>query len=422
MTTTTLGDERAILGYMIYRHLDSDLLSGQEFFYEKHRDLYGIIKKLKKARKEVDCVTIEEEMRIAEKSLAFTITDIIELDRALLQGEYAEIHFNSHVRSLLKENRKTELLKTFQEATKLEKVEDPWPAFRDLYEAWNHLELETGTVEAFSMASNVDKLREIIEKKRAGELWGLRIKSFPRLTSALMGLREIIILAAQPKVGKTTFVLQIESEVAELGAGVIHYDFENGRYNLMMRECCRRFDIDYRTELLNKDWTGLDSMIKKLEGIKNHGIITDRGLTIDKIRGHILDMRKTTGNENVLIVIDSLQKLPMENLRERRAAIDLWLRCFEELKAEDPYLTILLVSELSRDGQKPKESGDIEYTGHFLLRLSKDQADDEIQKAGYDNNIRKLWIEYARDVRAGDYIKYQAEFSHWRFTELDEDL
>jgi len=416
---TTLGNERAVLGYMIYRHLDSSLLTEDSFFYEKHRDLYKVIKGLKKDRKVVDCVSIEDEMR--GKEYAFTISDILDLDRGLLQGDYAEIHFSSHVRSILNKNRKQDLLHAFQEATKLEKIEDPWPAFKALYESWNHLESNIEPIENYSLSANSGKLKEVIEKKRSGELWGLGIKSFPRLSKALMGIREIIVLAAKPKIGKTTFSLQIESDITDLGAGVIHYDFENGRYNLMMREACRRFNIDYRTELLNKDWTGLDSMIKKVEKIKNLAIITDRGLSIDKIRGHIFDMRKATGNENVLITIDSLQKLPMENLRERRAAVDSWLRSFEELKAEDPYLTILLISELSRDGQKPKESGDIEYTGHFLLRLENNLSEDEAQKLGFDDNIRKLKIEFARDVMAGDVIKYQADFSHWRFSELEEN-
>ncbi len=419
---TTLGDEKAILGYMIECHLDSQLLSEQDFFYEKHQDLYRIIQKLRKAGKVVDSVTVQEELAGKEKEYCFTIKEMLELSEGLILGKYAEIHFNSHVRSLLKKNRKTELLKTFQEATRLEKIEDPWPAFKKLHDAWNSLELEAGTVETFSMAAHAEDFEEFLEKKRSGEFWGHRIKSFPRLTAALMGLREIIVLAAKPKIGKTTFVLQIESEISDLGAGVIHYDFENGRYNLMMRECCRRFDIDYRTELLNGDWPGLNPLIEKIRKIKNLTIITDRALTIDKIRGHIFSMRETTGNDNVLIAIDSLQKLPMENLRERRAAIDLWLRNFEELKAEDPYLTILLVSELSREGQKPKESGDIEYTGHFLLKLESNQTEKEVRKAGYDDNIRKLWIEYARDVATGNPIKYQADFSHWKFAEMKEDF
>ena len=165
---TTLGDEKAILGYMIYRHLDSQLTTEQSFFYEKHRDLYRVIVKLRKAGKVVDCVSIEEEIRDRENEFAFTITNVLDLDRGLLQDKYAEVHFNSHVRSLLIKNRKQEVLETFQEATKLEKIEDPWPAFKRLYEAWNSLESDIEPVEAFSMAANADKLKVVIEKRRSG--------------------------------------------------------------------------------------------------------------------------------------------------------------------------------------------------------------------------------------------------------------
>lgn len=293
---------------------------------------------------------------------------------------------------------------------------------RELYDEEQALcdRMEAEQIECAPISKHVDPFIEHVKKRRAGEFWGHKIKSFPRLTHALMGVREIIVLAAKPKIGKTTFALQIESDIADLGVGVIHYDFENGLYNIMARECCRRFDVDYRTELLNDEWTGLDSLTKKIQEIKNFAVVTDRGLTIDKIRAHISDIRKTTKSKDVFIVIDSLQKLPMENLRERRAAIDLWLRAFEELKSDDPDLTILLISELSREGQKPKESGDIEYSAHFLLNFESDQTDDDIRERG-DFGGRQLKIEYARDTATGGVIEYKGDFGHWRFTELDAD-
>ena len=60
-------------------------------------------------------------------------------------------------------------------------------------------------IEKFTISSWADSFTEYIEKRRANEIWGHKIKGFPRLTSALMGLREITILAAKPKIGKTTF-------------------------------------------------------------------------------------------------------------------------------------------------------------------------------------------------------------------------
>ena len=417
---TTKEEEQAILGYMIYHSLDSPLITEQSFFYEKHKDLYKLIIALRKAGKVVHSVTIQDEIRHSKRKFAFKFMDVENLESGLIGTQFMQTHFNFHVRSLLKKNRQQDLLKTFQKATTYKATEDLWPAFKRLYEAWDSLELESGIIENFTIGSNAKDLEKFLKKKRSGDLMGHRIKSFPRLTSALMGFREIIVLSAKPKIGKSTFALQIESEIADLGVGIIHYDFENGRYNLMMREACRRFNIDYRKELLNDTWPGLDSMIKKVEDIKNFAIITERGLTIDKIRAHIFEMRNKTGNEDVLITIDSLQKLPMDNLRERRSSIDFWLRNFEELN-EDPYLTILLISEVSRESQKPKESGDIEYTGHFLLRLENNQEENDIRGRG-DFGTRDLWIEYARDTARAGPIRYQANFNYWKFAELDENI
>ena len=249
----------------------------------------------------------------------------------------------------------------------------------------------------------------VIENGRRGEYLGFVLRNFPRLTRALNGLREITVLAAEAKAGKTTLALQVASNVADTGAAVIYYDFENGPFSLLIREFCRKYRVPYWEELFNKDqpW---EPIIEKLNRFyldrKNMAIVTDRKITIETIRSQVRELRAISGQDKALIVIDSLQKLPMKNLRERRAAVDLWLRGFEELKSQDPNLAIILISELSREGGKPKESGDIEYTGHFLLKIK------------VDNSERHLFLEYARDVEAGrDVGTYRCNFSFWEFTE-----
>ena len=140
-------------------------------------------------------------------------------------------------------------------------------------------------------------------------------------------------------------------------------------------------------------------------------------MSIEKIKRDIDQLRKKNKVERVLIVIDSLQKLPLESLKDRRASIDDWLRKIEKLNANDPDLVFLLISELSREGQKPKESGDIEYSAHFLLKLDTALTENEIERFG-DDGIRELKIEYTRDVRSGIQIKYKVDFNFWRFEEL----
>lgn len=407
--------EKAILGYMILDNsLDSELLKAKYFFYDKNRLVYETIENLKKSEEK----TISIEILATEldgKVEAAYISSLLDGLHGLRTG-LLEFHFKNDANKLIQVNKEQE---TKRLVSKIIKEPDFIPQLKEILESYELEAIEP--IEKFTLTHHADKFKEFIEKKRRGEFWGLEIKCFPRLTSALMGLREIIVLAAEPKVGKSTLALQIASDIADQGAGVLYYDFENGRMNLMARELSRKHNITY-TELLGHGSSNaeqIETALKHLqEQYKNFAIITGSRLTIEKITGHVFQMRQLTKQENILIVIDSLQRLPMKDLKDRRAAVDTWLRDFEKIKREDPSLTILMVSELSRAG-KPKESGDIEYTGHFLLKLKKNQTVEEIGKFG-ESGERRLYLEYARDVRAGLTIKYRADFSYWKFIEEEE--
>ena len=409
------------------RPLDSERLNAKHFTVTQNKTIYRAIRNLKKEGETPDLTLViqylDDKGELASGAeTGVELNHLNTLGDGLIWGGTAEHHFEVHVTKLIAEYEQMELLKVLAEMVKRP---DPSSAIMEIKKRLAGFELESiEPIESLSIASHTEKFTDHIIKKRAGEFWGHRIEHFPKLTTALMGIREIIVLAAQPKVGKSTFVLQVASEVAAQGPGVIYYDFENGRYNLMAREACRKFGIKYRAQLLNDAvlWSDIADKISSMsDAYKNFAIITDRRLSIDRIRSHVLNMRRTIEQEHILIVIDSLQKLPMKDLRDRRAAIDGWLRDFEELKAEDPNLTILMVSELSREGQKPKESGDIEYTGHFLLRFERNQTEEDLLKSR-DDCIRNLWIEYARDVATGVQIKYKADFEYWKFEESSGDL
>lgn len=284
----------------------------------------------------------------------------------------------------------------------------PFPekeALRKVESAWKRVHnKDTAAAEAEELAANsftasAGGFSDFLNKKRTGKLWGHDMPSFPQLTRAMMGLREITVISAQAKVGKSTFALQIASNVLGNGVPVLYYDFENGRFNLMARELCRRAKVTLR-DLFSpeEDCPNVEDALRRLDKdyYKNFYIIQDRSLTVDKIRKHVHYLEKTTGTAP-LVVIDSLQKLPMENLRERRASVDLWLRGFEAIKAETPDLSVILVSELSREGQRPKESGDIEYTGYFIMKLEMSLNEKDLTKLG-DDGRRVLRIQSARDV------------------------
>lgn len=322
-------------------------------------------------------------------------------------GDCGERAFISEWKDVISDEkeRETKLLKSLSKALPQEITD------------FNREEIEP--IELFTIASHVEKLSDFINKRRNDKYWGLEIPSFPILTNALMGLREITILGANEKEGKSTFVLNIATDIADQGYPVIYYDFENGRENLEIRILCRKERIKYRDELLKKGYDIANKIESGLSRFRNNynnfAIINDRQLTIGKLRKQISQIRKGKDEQTVLVVIDSLQKLignKMNDLKERRAGIDFWLRGFEELKSENPNLIFLIVSELTRGNREFKESGDIEYTAHFLLKLNPDEN---------DSNIKNLHLVCARDVEANKIIaQYKADFDYWEFIEMED--
>lgn len=296
---------------------------------------------------------------------------------------------------------------------------------RALYDECHDLENRKacGGHEMLPVSAHTERFKQFLIS-RDSRIWGLDIKCFPLLTRSLMGLRGIAILIAEAKVGKSTFALQVASDVAGQGVGVLYLDYENGYLNLMAREVCRKHKISYREELFKHTEeselsTPLLSALRSIEeDYKHFAIVSDPALTADTLRSHISQLRNSAETRDVLVVVDSLQKLPMESLKDRRASIDGWLRDFEMLKSEDPALAVFMVSEVSRGQKLAKESGDIEYSADFLLRLRKNKEKSNPEDPEPPDDMkRKLFIEYARDVESGRCIHYEADFDLWTFTE-----
>jgi len=402
--------EKAVLFYMT-KGFDSSRLNENLFSGLNNQTIFRKIRELQKNGRSVDIVTLADSL-----SAKIPAAVISGLGDGVIQGNFGETYFRdyvNHLERLMKERQVKAVIES------IIKEPDFLPVLKRVLPDYETEDVSADIAD-FSLAARAGELRSFIESKRGSRLWGHDLKSLPTLASVLMGLREIIVLAAKPKVGKSTLALQIASDVHGQGIPVIYFDFENGALNLMTRELCRKSRLT-----LGEIFSGegdqaayVEGGILRLQEIIDFSIITDRKLTVEKIRGFVSQMKRASGRAETLIVIDSLQKLPMENLRERRAAVDLWLRGLEELKAEDPGLTVILISELSREGGKPKESGDIEYTGHFLLELKTNRTEEELKNG--DDGIRNLYINSARDVQIpGGPLRLEADFRYWTFREME---
>ncbi|MEQ8191624.1 MAG: DnaB-like helicase C-terminal domain-containing protein, partial [Candidatus Eremiobacterota bacterium] len=149
-------------------------------------------------------------------------------------------------------------------------------------------------------------------------------------------------------------------------------------------------------------------------------VVTNRKIELTDIFQQIDYAREITDKKKILLVFDSLQKLPVKSLRDRRSGIDSWLRDLEEIR-DRKEVEILLISEIKRDdrggGYRPlvdsfKESGDIEYTADTALGIYRPDAED--------NTLVRLEVLAGRDVESGIVSDYRVKYPFWEFEEINQ--
>ncbi|RJQ86906.1 MAG: DNA helicase [Desulfobacteraceae bacterium] len=273
------------------------------------------------------------------------------------------------------------------------------------------------------------QFQEFLDKEKGKSLLGLET-GFSKMDLHLEGLRGINILGGPPKAGKSCFFMQISTEVARRKVPVIYYDFENGRHKIYVRTLVRWTNLAEKelrsgamsaaeVQVLEKAQAELETMLAFFR------VVNDRQLTPDTMRRHIAFIRHETRKDDVLIVVDSLHKLPFKDLTERRTGIDSWLRQLEAIRDEQ-HACFLVISELSRGkgggyGEKPdlssfKESGDIEYSADNALILMPGW--DPMAPAADQQRKSTLWVVASREASPGRVAEYVLEYPYWRFREL----
>ena len=271
--------------------------------------------------------------------------------------------------------------------------------------------------------------RQTLQCERGEEYRGL-LSGFPLFDQALGGVHGINVIGGAPKLGKSTFIVQIASTMAGRGIPVLYYDFENGRQKLYSRTLCRLASLSVeqvREERLgDEEGRRLQNASKLLEKMLFcWRVINDRKVTPELMRKHIDFIRHETRSDYTVVVIDSLHKLPFNNFSERRTGIDAWLRQLESMR-DDLQVSFLVISELSRDQggsyrEEPhlgvfKGSGDIEYSADNAMVLYPDYPAAQ-QRSGEMPGDAVLWLVASREHSPGRIARYRRNFPYWGFLE-----
>ena len=396
-----LDAEGSILGGVILRndvllHLES--LESGDFYDHRHKVIWDAIRNLEAAARPIDVVTLENEIEKGGKLEA--IGGISFLGELALRVPTAE-----NVVAY------TEIVRDHSQARKLilaagEIVEK---GFEDSLEVRDYL--DDAEAKIFEVTQRKDKsgpepMKNLVKKvfgslderfKSDGGITGVPT-GFADLDAKTAGLQptELIILAARPAMGKTSFAMSLAQNAATSGSWpVLVFSLEMSSTQLAERMLCSEAKVDSsalrRGQLQRQDMTNLTYAAATLS--KAPILIDDTpALSIREVRARArrfrsdpsLFPRDNSGKKCGLIVIDYLQLMrgsPQAAKASREQEISEISRGLKSL-AKEINCPVLALSQLNRSleqrtDKRPqlsdlRESGAIEQDADVILFIYRD--------------------------------------------------
>ena len=225
----------------------------------------------------------------------------------------------------------------------------------------------------------VDAINELVNNRShmAGVPTG-----FTDVDKLFWGLRggDLLILAARPGVGKTSFALNLATNAAKSGATVAMFSLEMGANQLVQRILCSEARVNLGAlragNLQEGDWNSIMQASAALSDL-NLYIDDTPGLTLTEMRAKA--RRQLRGCEKGLIIVDYLQLMqPPSSRRDGNRAVEV-AEISRGLKvlAKELNVPLLSLSQLSRaveqrTNKRPqlsdlRESGSIEQDADIVM-------------------------------------------------------
>ena len=396
---SSIDAEVSVIGSMLVDNdmIDpvSELLTKEDFYNTAHQNIYSAIISVYNDNSTVDLVILKEELSrqsILEKCGGATY--LLELCEAV------PIAVNAiHHAGIIKEKKvKRDLIAA---AVVIQRE-----AYSDSVKADTLLDLAEKKVYDITQrkfnraATDIDKLLQeawnYIEslQGRTGMLTGVPT-GFTDLDEITCGLQkgELIVIAARPSMGKTSFMLNVAENV---GMGnkmpVLMFSMEMSALQIAKNMLCSTAEVDahlMRTGMISdQDWVKLPMAMANLSE-SPISIDDTPGLGLLEIRAKA---RRFKSQKNIqLIIIDYLQLMEGNSAESRQQEITSISRGLKSL-ARELNIPVVAISQLNRsveqrEGHKPRmsdlrESGAIEQDADVVMLLHREDYYDPMKNPG----------------------------------------
>jgi replicative DNA helicase len=415
-----LEAERSVLGAILLDPTSLEfvvpILSQEDFFPDTHRRIYGAMLELSQRSAEIDILMLREELD--RKGAVEKVGGAAYLT-SLLDG-VPDIGNVEHYARIVKE--KSTLRRLIHTGQRI--VREGLAGERDaealLGEATGEIfDIAEGAVRGgFEPIGPIVKHNlEIIEdaRGRQGMLSGLAtgFLELDRMTSGLQAT-DLIVVAARPSVGKTSFALNMAQHVAFRGGrSVGFFSLEMSKEQIGFRVLCSEADVDAKK--VRDGYASKEAAVRlvtaqaKIAGA-SFFIDDSAALNVPEMRAKAQRLKREKGLD--LLIVDYMQLMAGHGRFDNRTQEVSMISRGLKLLAKELRVPIIALSQLSRQPEQRKgelrkpqladlrDSGSIEQDADVVVFLYREELyDKETERKG----IADVIIAKQRNGPTGDF-------------------
>lgn len=423
--------EQSVLGSMILDKTSiaeaAEVLRGDDFYRENHKLIFNAIIGLYQRDIPVDMITLIEHLRSTEKlEGAGGITYITEISNSVP----STANLNSYI-NIVKE--KSILRRLIKSSTEI--IEDSYNQQDDVPKVLDSAEKKIFDIAQNTVVTDFESLSNVLERgfleierlyNNKGEVTGVP-SGFPELDAKTSGFQkgDMILIAARPSMGKTTFALNL-AEYAALRASksIVVFSLEMSKEQLAYKLLCSEANVDMlklRTgNLEDSDWDNI---------ARASGPLAEAQIYIDDTAGiSVMEMRSKCRRIKIehgidMIIIDYLQLMTGSG-ESRQQEVSEISRSIKAL-AKEMQCPVIALSQLSRAPEQRtdhrpmlsdlRESGSIEQDADLVMFLYRDEY---YNKETEEKNVAECIIAKQRNGPTGTVkLAWLGQFS--KFGRLD---
>ncbi|MDA3907718.1 MAG: replicative DNA helicase [Sulfurimonas sp.] len=382
-----LAFERSILSSIVFEPQQFDELSvalkKDDFYLPAHQDIFGAMTLLLQKDQPIDEEFIKKELIKIKKFDEQVMIEILSANPISNTKAYVEEikdkSLKRHLLTLTTEIKRVTVEEELPSAEVIDIVE------KKLYEITQ--DNQTSDFKD-SPQMTYDTMEYIKEMKARGNSVLVGVDTgFHELNKMTTGFGkgDLVIIAARPAMGKTSFILNTVNSLIMQGKGVAFFSLEMPAEQLMLRLLSVQTSIplqQLRLGDMNDDqWSSLNGAIDKMNSAKL--FVDDQGsLNINQLRSKLRKL-KNQHPEIEIAVIDYLQIMQGIGNQDRHIQVSEISRGLKML-ARELEMPVVALSQLnrgleSRNDKRPmlsdiRESGSIEQDADIILFVYRDDV------------------------------------------------